>query len=430
MAGIWIRDGQCIDPATGRVAQRDVYVVDGLLQPRPSDHELRAAREIDAAGCIVMPGAIDVHVHLREPGGEAAETIASGAAAALRGGVTGVVAMPNTQPPIDTPERVAYVIQQGQAAGAARVWTTACLTVGRAGRAVAPLADMAHAGAVAFTDDGATVQDDAVMRTAMREAARLNLPVMDHAQDRMIECLGGVMNDGPAARARGVPGIPAEAEWRIVARDIRLAEETGCAVHIQHVSCGHSVDLIADAQQRGVRVTAEATPHHLWFADEEVDIERPDRFKMNPPLRTSADRDRLREGVQEGVLTILATDHAPHSQVAKARGFLDAPFGVIGLETALAATYTRLVQPGHLSALHWVQAWTTHPARLLGRSPPSLADGQPADVVVFDPKRTWTVRAEASVSRSQNSCFDSCALNGYPCAVILNEHCLINDWSP
>lgn len=412
-SSILIRQGLCIDPAAGTETVRDLYVYEGRItappERLPDDLQI-----IEAAGCLVMPALIDVHVHLREPGGEEAETIASGAAAAWRGGVGTVVAMPNTQPPIDTPERVAYVLARGEEAGTARVLPSACLTVGRAGEEVAPLAELAAAGAVAFTDDGCTVQSDTVMRRAMGLAAALGMPVMDHAQDRLMELEGGVMHAGTRAEELGLPGIPAAAESRIVERDIQLAEETGCALHIQHVSCGRSVDLIAAAQHRGVRVTAEATPHHLWFCDTDIDPDRPDAFKMNPPLRTGTDRDRLREGVREGTLSILATDHAPHSAAAKRRGFLEAPFGVTGLETAAAATYTLLVRSGLLRTLDWVRAWTTEPARLLNLPPPSLKTGCGGPILVFDPRKEWLVSPERTVSRSQNCSFNQMQLTGHP----------------
>lgn len=412
-----IENGRCLDPGTGKEDVRDLYVEDGRIAVRP-DPLPDAVERIDAAGLWLVPGFVDVHVHLREPGGTEAETIATGAAAALNGGITALVAMPNTQPPIDTPERVQWVLQHGRQAGRAAVWTTACLTIGRAGRAVAPLAELADAGAVAFTDDGCTVQDDAVMRAAMAQAAALGIPVMDHAQDRTMEANGGCMHEGARSRAWGLPGIPAEAEIRIVERDIRLAEETGCTLHIQHVTCGISVERIAAAQQRGVRVTAEATPHHLWFCDEDIDPDQPDRFKMNPPLRTAADRDALLEGVAAGVLSILATDHAPHTLEAKRRGFQSAPFGVVGLETAIGATYTCLVRSGRVTLLDWVRAWTVHPLALLNKPAPGLRPGESADLIVLDTDRVWAVDAQTFQSLSRNTPFNGVRLYGYPVEVI------------
>ena len=418
-SALWIRGGRVLDPATGRDEVADVYVVDGRLAAPPAVPPV-GVEVVDATGLTVVPGLTDVHVHLREPGGEAAETVASGAAAAAAGGFTCIVAMPNTVPPIDTPERVEQVLAAGRAACGVRVLTTACLTRDRAGQVVAPLAELAAAGAVAFTDDGCTVQSDAVMTEAMRQAAELGLPVMDHAQDRTLELAGGVMHEGARSRAFGLPGIPAEAELRIVARDLEAAGRTGAAIHIQHVSCGASVDLIQAALRRGVRVTAEGTPHHLYYCEDDIDPERPDRFKMNPPLRTAADRDRLRAAMADGTLAILATDHAPHTHEQKQRGFQAAPFGVVGLETAVGVSYTVLVRAGLMDRLAWLRAWTTQPAQLLHRPAPTLVPGAPADLVLLDLDRPWTVDPEAFRSKSRNTAFAGCRLYGRAVATFVD----------
>lgn len=410
MTATLIKNALLLDPAKGTQNEGDLFIADGFIHEVPASLPPKT-HIIDATGLYCAPAFIDVHVHLREPGGEASETIATGSAAARAGGFGTIVAMPNTTPPIDTPDLVRFVGDQGRNTGV-EVLTTACLTLDRAGLEVASLDALAAAGAVAFTDDGCTVQDDAVMREAMRQAAKLGIPVMDHAQDRAMELQGGAMHEGARSRALGVPGIPAEAETRIVARDIQLAEETGCALHIQHVSCGASVDLIRDAQNRGVRVTGEATPHHLWFCDDDIDPERADQYKMNPPLRTAADRDRIRRGVMEQTLSILATDHAPHPMEAKARGFVKAPFGIVGLETAIGATYTLLVKPGHWSLMNWLRAWTAHPAQLLGRPAPSLQPGQPARVVLLDLTNEWTVDADQFKSKGRNTPFHGYTLIG------------------
>lgn len=413
---ILIQDARMIDDS-GAERVIDLYIENGRFaappETIPADTKI-----IPAQGGLAVPGLIDLHVHLREPGGEEAETIASGAQAAAAGGFSAVVAMPNTSPPIDTPERVAFVLERGQAAGCAHVMTTACLTRDRAGKEVAPLAELKAAGAVAFSDDGCTVQDDKVMRSAMEQAVALGLPVMDHAQDRVMELQGGVMHDGVYSKQWGLPGIPVEAERRIVERDIRLAEETGCALHIQHVSAGVSVDLIRDAKARGVRVTAEATPHHLWFCDEDIDPNEAGQFKMNPPLRSETDRKRIREGVRESVLDVLATDHAPHSATKKALGFLNAPFGIIGLETALGATYTQLVKTGVLTVAEWVRAWTVTPWSVLGRAAPSFAPGEPADFALLDLDTEWIVDARRLKSLSRNTPYLGVPLWGRPAAVM------------
>jgi dihydroorotase len=366
----------------------------------------------------VAPGFIDAHVHLREPGGEAAETVATGSAAAARGGFTTVLAMPNTTPPLDRPDRVETVRALGQACGLARVLVSGCITRGRAGAETADLAALAAAGAAAFTDDGSTVQDDAVMRAGMKAAAALGRPVMDHAQDRTVELQGGVMHEGRKSRACGLPGIPASAEAGTIRRDIELARETGCRVHIQHVTSRDGVELIGQAREAGLPVSGELTPHHLALPDEEVDPHDA-TFKMNPPLRSPEDREALIEACREQVLEVFATDHAPHPAEAKARGFLKAPFGIVGLETAVGITYTRLVETGLMPVQDWIRAWTQAPAALLGLPPPGLHPGSRADLVVLDVDTTWTVDPDAFASRARNTPFAGWKLRGRAVCTVL-----------
>jgi dihydroorotase len=366
------------------------------------------AEAFDARGLWVLPGCIDLHVHLREPGREEAETVATGCLAAARGGLTRLGVMPNTTPPLDSPAEVAALLARGARAGLARLVPCACLTRGRAGLEVADLEALAAAGAGAFTDDGSTVADESVLREAMRRAARLGLPVFDHALDPACR---GHLHEGFKSAALGLEGVPASAEIRFVERDIRLSEETGCALHIQHVSAAESVGLIRQARARGLRVTGEATPHHLALTD--ADIPRADsNFKMSPPLRTARDRAALREAVVEGVIGVLATDHAPHAPATKARGFAAAPNGVMGLETALAVTYDILVRQMGMAPLEWVRRWTAGPAAVLNLPAPSLAPGAPADVVVFDPAARWTVRSAQFASPSRNTPFEGWELTG------------------
>lgn len=405
--GNWrIRGGRVLDPASGRDGIADLALADGVMAEPGA---LRGpVMEVDAAGCWVMPGGLDMHVHLREPGLEDAETVDSGCRAATCGGMTTLGVMPNTKPPLDTPAEVAALLARGEAAGLARLIPCACLTRGRAGRELADLAALARAGARAFTDDGSTVPDEGVLREAMRQAAALGLAVLDHALDPAAR---GHLHEGLRSAALGIAGIPSAAEARVVERDIRLAAETGCALHIQHVSARESVALIRAAQRAGLRVTAEATPHHLALAD--ADIPGPDtRFKMSPPLRAPRDREALRAAVCEGVLGVLATDHAPHTAASKAVPFDRAPNGVIGLETALAVTHEVLVAGAGLAPLEWVRRWTVGPAAVLGLETPSLRAGAPADVVIFDPAARWTVDSARFVSRSRNTPFEGWALTG------------------
>ncbi len=406
---LFIRNARIIDPANRRNEVGNLFLRDGVFAPPPPAPPPNA-EVIDAAGLVAAPGFIDVHVHLREPGGEEAETIETGSRAAARGGFTTIVSMPNTKPPIDTPERVAQVLNRARATGPIRVIPSACITADRAGHELADLAALAAAGAATFTDDGATVPGEALMRQAMQVAGRLGKTIMDHAQDRKAE-LYGVMHEGAVSRRLGVPGIPSSAEASIVERDIELAAQTGCALHIQHVSAKESVDLLRDAKRRGLRVSAELTPHHLALTD--ADIRTDDaNYKMNPPLRGQADQAALIEGILDGTIQAFATDHAPHSQAAKARGFRAAPFGIVGLETAVGITYTKLVHAGLMNLDTWVWRWTVGPARALDLPAPSLSPGQPADLVLLDLASDWTVQAAAFVSRSRNMPYEAWRLRG------------------
>ncbi len=411
----WIRGGRTLDPATGDEAMRDLFIENGRLVPRPA-RQPADAEAFDAAGYWVVPGLIDLHVHLREPGGEAAETIATGTAAAAAGGFQAVVSMANTFPPIATPDLVRATLAKARAAGYCAVWPAAALTADREGRAPAPLADLAAAGAAAFTDDGNTVADDALMRRVMAEAARLDRPVLDHAQDHAAE-RRGVMHEGAESHRHGLPGIPAEAETRIIARDIALARETGAALHIQHISSAGGVDLIRRARAEGLRVTAEATPHHLALCDADMDPGDAD-WKMNPPLRSADDREAIRAGAIDGTLPCFATDHAPHRAEAKALGFAKAPFGIVGLETAVGATYTELVRTGWMDRLAWLRRWTAGPAAVLGRPCPALADGAPANLAILELETPWIVDPARFLSRSRNTPFKGRTLVGRAVATV------------
>jgi len=412
-----VTGGRVLDPAAGTDGPGEVWIADGRIVPTGS-FPRDGAETIDASGRLVAPALVDLHVHLREPGNDAAETIASGTRAAAAGGFQAVVAMPNTTPPLDDPALVRFQIETARAAGFADVVPSACLTRGRKGDEVADLDALAAAGAGVFTDDGSTVMDDAVMREAMRRAAAIGLAVMDHAQDHDAE-RRGVMHEGGRSRALGLPGIPAGAETRIVERDIRLARETGCRLHIQHISGRDALEAVRRAAAEGVPVTAEVTPHHLVLCDD--DIREPDpSYKMNPPLRSAADRRALEDAIVDGSITCLATDHAPHTAEAKARGFLHAPFGILGLETAVGVTWDRLVRSGRMTPLEWLRRWTTGPAAVLRRPPPSLAPGVPANVAILDVDTEWTVDPSAFFSRSRNTPFAGWTLHARPAVTIHN----------
>lgn len=415
MTTLLIRKGRVLDPSTGEDRERDLWVIDGRIAPAGFTAPSAADETIDAAGLIVMPGLVDVHVHLREPGNEAAETIATGCAAALAGGFTSVVCMPNTTPALDSPAMLRSVLAKAQSSGP-HLYAMGAITIGRQGRELAPLEEMAAAGAVGFTDDGSGVQDEATLRDALRRCAALRLRLAEHCEVAAL-CEGGVMHRGAASQRAGLPGIPSQAEAQMVERDLLLAEALRAPVHFQHISAAESVELIRRAKSRGVDVTAEVTPHHLAFTDEDA-AGGPD-FKMNPPLRTERDRQALIDGVAEGVLNIIATDHAPHTAEAKSKGFLKAPFGVIGLETAVAVAWTVLVATGRLTPLQLVERMSAAPARAFKLNAGTLSPGAPADITLFDPTREWTVDPAQFLSRSRNSPFAGRTLTGLPVGAVV-----------
>lgn len=407
---ILIRGGRVLDPVRSFDEVTDLFIADGKIAEVPATLPA-GTRIIDASGCLVTPGLIDVHVHLREPGGEENETIETGSRSAAAGGFTTVVAMPNTKPSYDTPETVAFVVRRGKEVGLTRVLPSGAITKERKGKELTDFAALRDAGAVAFTDDGSTVQDDAVMEAAMRRAAELGMVIMDHAQDNLVERQGGVMHEGEYSKKFGFPGIPTSAEERIIRRDIELAKKTGCALHIQHVTSHAGAAAIYEARAAGLPVTGELSPHHLALCDADI---HPDNanYKMNPPLRSAHDRRMLTAMSVGGVLSCFATDHAPHAAEKKARGFLTAPFGIVGLETAIGVTYTKLVRPGVMDLMAWLTRWTVEPARILNLPFPTLAPGSVADVVVMDIETPWRVVAAKLQSKSKNTPFDGWELYG------------------
>lgn len=409
MEALHIVGGRIVDPACGRDEVADICVVDGVIVS--SDTPVpEGARRVDADGLLVVPGLIDIHVHLREPGNEDAETVESGMAAAHAGGFATITAMPNTTPSMDCAEEIIKLLERSEVSETVRVLPCACVTKGRLGRELADMEKMAQAGAAAFSDDGASVWDDLLMREAMVRATELDLPIMNHALDA-VTAGDGVMREGAVSRRLGLQGMPAQAESMVVRRDVRLAEETGCRIHIQHISCRKSVEIIREARARGVRVTGEVTPHHLSLTDEDV-VKENTNFKMNPPLGTREDQDVLVSAVIDGVLSSFATDHAPHMQQAKNKDFCDAPFGVVGLETAIGVTYTKLVKSGLMSVLDWVSRWTTGPAGVLGIEEPSLTPGQKGDLTLIDVETAYVVKSEDFLSRSRNTPFEGMKLWG------------------
>jgi dihydroorotase len=410
MKTLRITNGRVIDPSQDIDQVADLWLRDGRvlgIGPQPgavADHTL------DAAGKLVCPGLIDMHVHLREPGREEDETIATGTASALAGGVTSVACMPNTEPPLDSPAQIQFVLRRAKEAGHANVWPTACVTKGRQGAEAVDFRALAEAGAVAFTDDGSPVFNGAIMRRALEETAALGKAVVVHAEIPELSN-GTIMAEGAVSRALGLRGMPGAAEDVMVYRDIALAGLTGGRVHILHVSTAESVDLIRRGRQRGVRVSGEACPHHFTLTDECL-RGRDTNYKMAPPLRTQADVDAIIAGLKDGTLEVIATDHAPHSAAKKARPFEQAPNGIIGLETLLPVCVRALVEPGHLTWPQLVAKLTINPARVLSIDRGTLRPGAVADVTVIDPDAEWTIDPAKFHSKSRNCPFAGWVVRG------------------
>ena len=408
-----IRGGRVIDPGNGIDEQRDVVIRDGIIVAPPSEITGHAENleMIDAAGLVVAPGLIDLHVHLREPGQSAKETIETGARAAAAGGFTSVVCMPNTSPTADNPATITWIKERARQKACVNVFPTGAITKGLAGEELAPVGAMVQAGVVAITDDGHCVQNHELMRRAVEYARMFDLPVFDHCQDYSL--VGdGVMHEGYWSTVLGLPGWPAAGEELIVARNVLLADLCRSAIHCQHLSCAGSVRLLREARRRGVPISGEVCPHHLALTDEAVggfDT----NYKMNPPLRARADIDALVAGIADGTITVLASDHAPHGTVEKEVEFDRAPFGILGLETEFGLFHQILVEQQRAIDLpRLIELLTVNPARLLKLDRGTLSVGRPADVTLIDPGLEWTVQPEAFASRSRNTPFGGWQLKG------------------
>lgn len=410
MKPMLIRGGRVVDPSQKMDAVLDVLLRDGAVAEIGEALSVEGTEVYDAGGLIVAPGLIDVHVHLREPGQEHKETITSGARAAAAGGFTAVVAMPNTDPPIDNPASVGFVAAEGVRAGGARVYPSGCITVGQKGEQLTEFGELLAAGAVCVTDDGRPVMSAGTMRLALEYAQSFDLAVAVHAEELTLS-RGGSMNEGLIAARLGLTGVPNAAEDVMIARDLLLAELTGGRLHIQHVSTRGGVEMIRAAKARGVRVTAEGSPHHFTLTDEAVGNYRTEA-KMNPPLRSAADRDAVRQGVVDGTLCVIATDHAPHHYDEKEQAFDDAPNGIVGLETSLGIAFTHLVATGMMDLPTLVERMSCSPARALSLPGGTLRPGAPADVTVFDTREEWTVEPRDFLSLSRNTPFAGWKLRG------------------
>ncbi len=396
-----IQGGRIIDPASGRDETGDLFVADGKIVRTLSPVQRKGARIIDARGLVVAPGLVDIHVHLREPGQTHKETIESGSWAAAAGGVTSMVCMPNTSPPCDNAGTIQLINDVIARQSVVNVWPTGCLTINRDGEKLAPIGSLKRAGVVAITDDGDCVQNNEIMRRAVEYANMFGLVVMDHCQDEKLT-EGAVMHEGEWSLRLGLRGWPSAAEDIIVARNVILSEHTGAHIHLQHISSAFSVDVIRRAKQRKARITAEATPHHLALTD--ADLRGYDtNFKMNPPLRAEADRQAIIEGLLDGTLDIISTDHAPHTDYEKDVEFDYAPFGIIGLETCLAVCLETLHHNGRCDLAFLLSRLTHKPAEILRLPKGTLAEGADADICVFDPDERWVPSAATLFSRSHNS---------------------------
>jgi dihydroorotase len=424
---ILIRGGRVIDPAQGIDRHLDVWLADGkivALEPdlraplqRGPDDARPAPRIIEAQGCVVAPGLLDMHVHLREPGFEYKETIATGLAAAAAGGFTAVAAMANTKPANDTPAVTEFMLRRAAAVGGTRLFPIGAVSVGLVGEELAEIGGMQQAGIVGLSDDGMPVMDPRLMRRAMEYGSMLELPILSHCEDHRLSS-GGAMHEGVVSTALGLIGVPAVAENIMVYRDIQLAALTGAHLHIQHVSTAEAVDLVRRAKEQGITVTAEACPHHFTLTHEAVRGYNTNT-KVNPPLRTAADVEAIKTGLQDGTLDVIASDHAPHHISEKDQDYAAAPAGMIGLETSVGLAL-RLYHEGVLSLPQVIATYTVHPASILGVPHGTLRVGSSADVTILDPDYTYEVEATTLRSRSKNSPFLGWRLRGAAVATLVS----------
>jgi dihydroorotase len=416
MPSILIQNGRVIDPSQGMDRVTNLLLADGRIaayDAAPTGQET----VIDAAGLIMAPGLIDMHVHLREPGFEEDETIETGTAAAVAGGFTSIACIPNTDPPIDTQGTVEFVRDQAARADHCNVFVIGCVSKNREGKELAEIGQLVEAGAVAFSDDGSPVYDAELMRRAFEYCLMFDKPVLNHAEVRELT-QHGLMHEGLTSMILGLSGIPAAAEDVMTSRDIALAEATGGRLHVMHVSTINSIDALRRAKSRDVRVTAEATPHHFTLTDESLRTFN-SNFKMSPPLRGREHVEAVIAGLADGTIDAIASDHAPHAREKKMQELDQAPFGVVGLETSLGLVITKLVEPGHLDWPAVIRKMSLNPARILGIAKGTLQIGADADVTIIDPKARWTVDPSKFRSKSNNTPFAGMELTGRAAVVIV-----------
>ena len=416
MPSMLIKNGTVIDPSQGFERQLDVLLENGKIA-RLGKNLPKADQALDASGRYVVPGLIDAHVHLREPGDEEEETIASGCAAAVAGGFTSIICMPNTKPPLDNDGQITFVLREAQQVDLCNVFPTGAITKGREGKELAEIGSMLSHGAIAFTDDGKGVADAAVMRKALQYARMFDAMVMQHCEEPSLS--GGAMNAGLVSTMLGLPGITSESEDLMIVRDLLLNRSIGARYHVQHLSTAGAVQLVRQAKKEGQRVTAEVTPHHLLLTDE-CCRSYDSNFKMSPPLRTDKDVKAVIEGVKDGTIDCLATDHAPHLAEEKELEFPYAPCGIIGMECALPLYIKALIEPGHIDWMKLIELMSTRPAQILGlKQKGSLHEGADADLTVIDPKLAWTIDPSQFKSKSRNCPFGGWKVTGRATATIV-----------
>ena len=415
---ILIKNGRLINPSENLDKVMDIFVEDGIIKEKAESIEKQADTVIDAVGCYVMPGLIDLHVHFRDPGLTYKEDIETGSKAAAKGGFTTVCCMPNTKPVVDNVETVKYIIEKGEKTGLTNVLPVGAVTKNMAGVEITDVEELKKAGICAISEDGKSVMNSGVYRKAMKNAAKANVPVLAHCEDiNLVE--GGVINLGDKSSELGVKGISNAVEDVIAMRDIMLAKETGATLHLCHCSTKDSVEMVKRAKEEGIKVTAEVCPHHFSMCSDDI-TSNDGNFKMNPPLRAREDMEALIKGLQDDIMDVISTDHAPHSAEEKAKDLEHAPFGIVGLETSVALTVTNLVKKGYLTPMQMAAKMSYNPAKVLGIPKGTLDEGKIADITIIDPDKEYTIDVNTFESKGKNTPFDGYKVSGKVEYTILN----------
>lgn len=415
---ILIKNGRLINPSENLDKVMDIFVEDGIIKEKAESIEKQADTVIDAAGCYVMPGLIDLHVHFRDPGLTYKEDIETGSKAAAKGGFTTVCCMPNTKPVVDNVETVKYIIEKGEKTGLTNVLPVGAVTKNMAGVEITDVEELKKAGICAISEDGKSVMNSGVYRKAMKNAAKANVPVLAHCEDiNLVE--GGVINLGDKSSELGVKGISNAVEDVIAMRDIMIAKETGATLHLCHCSTKDSVEMVKRAKEEGIKVTAEVCPHHFSMCSDDI-TSNDGNFKMNPPLRAREDMEALIKGLQDDIMDVISTDHAPHSAEEKAKDLEHAPFGIVGLETSVALTVTNLVKKGYLTPMQMAAKMSYNPAKVLGIPKGTLDEGKIADITIIDPNKEYTIDVNTFESKGKNTPFDGYKVSGEVEYTILN----------